>query len=583
MQKILLISIIVAVTAVSFASGARVTLSGVCAAFYFAQAKHNTTAAIAPFLPYTQIANDYDPDWSPDGERIVYASGWRNDFKIYWVSAKVGTPKPFFNDNHSYSSPAWSPDGQRIAFASNRSGTWQIWTMRADGADPAQLTNMSAGFNYRPRWSPDGKQLAFTSLPGPHIYLVSVTGGEPKLFADGRAAMWAPDGKRIAFTSPSETPLPSAILIKQIDEGATTRLNSTTVTDPPGGFSQWADWTPDGRRLVCNKFTNGTSHLAIINVAEDKVESTIEVNGSPVTPHWSPDAKRIAFSFTDTGHPATIQTVTLDTHKLTSITKHEGYTTAQFVRYQSVDGLEIPSFLYLPRRNAEAKHPAIIWLHGGFYSVMNAFDERLQYFVDQGFIVLAVNYRSSPGFGKELAKLGPGVVEKMSEDVAASINYLKTIESVDTGRIGVMGESLGGLTVLMSVTRHPELFAAAVDLYGPADLAEEYKAVPALRLFASLAFGGTPEQKPEAYRAASPVNFVERIKAPLLIMHGTADEAVPYTQSVKLVEALKRANKQHEFVTYQGEGHFFTVKTYIDSNEQALRFFSVWLRRKELR
>ncbi len=84
--------------------------------------------------------------------------------------------------------------------------------------------------------------------------------------------------------------------------------------------------------------------------------------------------------------------------------------------------------------------------------------------------------------------------------------------------------------------------------------------------------GGTPEQNPEAYRAASPVNFVDRIQTPVLLLHGTADEFAPYQHSVEFAKALKRAHKNYDHITYRFAGHGFSGKDEIDANQQAMRF-----------
>jgi len=87
--------------------------------------------------------------------------------------------------------------------------------------------------------------------------------------------------------------------------------------------------------------------------------------------------------------------------------------------------------------------------------------------------------------------------------------------------------------------------------------------------------GGTPDQNPQAYRAASPVNFVDRLQTPLLILCGTADAL--YTYSVELAKPLKRAHKSYEFITYRFAGHGFG-KDEIDANQQAMRFLLAHLK-----
>ena len=170
----------------------------------------------------------------------------------------------------------------------------------------------------------------------------------------------------------------------------------------------------------------------------------------------------------------------------------------------------------------------------------------------------------------ELARFGRG--DDIVPDLAAAVNYLNGLKSVDAAHIGVVGFSFGGFLALRSITQRPQLFAAAVDFYGLSDLVRYYQDNPPMRPALSELLGGTPEQNPEAYRAASPINFVDRIKTPVLILHGTADDAAPYKHSVELAKALERAHKDYEFISYRFAGHGFSGKDEIDANQQAMRF-----------
>src|SRR5262249_35874144 len=317
----------------------------------------------------------------------------------------------------------------------------------------------------------------------------------------------------------------------------------------------------------------------VINVSEDRIERTLPPIGSMVHPRWSHDGTRIVYGLTDTGHGPRIETLTLASGQRTSLTQGSRYTTAQLVRFKSSGNLEIPRWLYLPRDPDITKHPALVWLHGGSpgsSSMTNQCDRRIQYFVDQGFVVLAPNYRGSTGFGDELARFRYG--DDMMPDISAGVDYLKGLKSVDPAHIGVVGFSFGGYLALRSIVQEPELFAAAVDFYGLAELVTLYEESPALRPILTQLLGGTPDQSPSAYRAASPINFVDRIKTPLLILHGTSDQSAPYSQSAQLAKALARAHKDYEFMSYRFANHAFSGKDDIDANQQVLRFLSAHLK-----
>jgi dipeptidyl aminopeptidase/acylaminoacyl peptidase len=156
------------------------------------------------------------------------------------------------------------------------------------------------------------------------------------------------------------------------------------------------------------------------------------------------------------------------------------------------------------------------------------------------------------------------------------VEYLKTLGYVDENRIGVYGMSYGGHMVLSLLTKFPDVFQAGVDIAGVADFLLNYESLYGPWILGRL---GTPEENPDAYFRASAINFVERIKAPLLILHGTNDPNVTLLQSVMLVDRLLKHGKRFEFEIYPGELHFFTKKrSWIDAFAKMARFFDQNLR-----
>ena len=545
--------------------------------------RHPDTSSVASYAPYMELRGDIAPSWSPDDKQVIYSRGGPEGQNLYLVAADRGTPRPFLAGDGGL--PVWSHDGERIAFSSSRRGKFRllsalglaqpinIWAANAGGGGVQQLTDSSVNF-VDASWSPDGTQLAFTAFPGPRVMTVPASGGEAKLLAYGFSPSWSPDGQRLAYFSsqPGSGGAPYSILI-QPAEGGTAKLLSSFVIKADFFFRPTLDWSPDGERLLTIQLENGQWQPIIINQTEDRIEGTLPTAGSAIYSRWSHDGKRIAYSLTDTGHPHSIELLTLASGQRTQLTPRLNYTSAQLVRYKSAGDLEIPSWLYLPRDSSGARHPALIWLHGGFPgagSITNEFDKSIQYFVDQGFVVLAPNFRGSAGFGDELARFHQG--DDIVPDIAAGVNYLRGLKSVDAENIGVVGFSFGGFLALRSITQQPELFAAAVDFYGLSDLGRYYQDNPPLRPALSQLLGGTPEQNPGAYRAASPLNSVDRIKTPVLLLHGTADGLAPYQHSVELAKALKRAHKNYEFISYRFAGHGFSGKDEIDANQQAMRF-----------
>jgi dipeptidyl aminopeptidase/acylaminoacyl peptidase len=532
----------------------------------------------AQFEPYGQISLDGWPAFSPDDKQIIYTRFLPPEQgSIYTVSSRGGEPKAFpLEVKSSEGQPAWSPDGSQLAFTSNRSGQRQIWTANASGNDLKRITT-SPRYHVEPCWSPDGNQIAYCSYPGPDIMVVPASGGESAKFASGFSPAWSPDGKQIAYYSEDSGPNMVSIFVKPLHGGEAKRLACSTTS--PGTASRPSfDWSPDGQRLVAMKLSNGTWELAIINLAGDQVESTIPENGSALWPRWSHDGKQIVYASVATDHPYVVGLTTPDGKVKTEVTKHQGYTAAQLIRYRSADGLEIPSYFYLPVDSDQPNHAALVWLHGGLPgAILNELNPDIQFYVANGFVVLAPNYRSSVGFGEPLATLKPG--DDIVQDVVAAVHYLKGLKSVNPSRIGVIGESFGGYLTLLTIARQPDLLAAAVDIAGLSDLTALYES-PAYRQQLSTLMGGTPEQRPENYRAASPVTMAEQIRTPLLILHGDADHEAPYQQSVKMAQALKQAHKECDFVTYKHAGHGFGGKDKTDAMQQSLRFLLARLNAK---
>jgi dipeptidyl aminopeptidase/acylaminoacyl peptidase len=469
---------------------------------------------------------------------------------------------------------AWSPDGRRIAFTSKRSGRPQVWLINRDGTGLEQLTRSSAEFTGQASWSPDGKALAFFSFPKPQIWVISLAERKPRPFAVGNHPAWSPDGKWIAFVDVGSEG--SSVNIKDVTTGTRKNLKCSWTVTGDNPAMPLVSWSPDTRHLISGILTNGSWQAIIIDVEKDTIEPMSSLDGSILSQRISPDGQRIACSFEDTGHPPSIEVRSANGEDKKQITAVPGFVRAKLVTYTSADGLQIPAFLYLPKADT-ARLPAIVWLHGGAHGFAgNQFDDQIQYFAAHGFVVLAVNFRSSAGFGPDLAKLDP-TGKKQMEDVVASTAYLKTVPGVDPNRIAVLGQSGGALLALFVITHEPDLFAAAVDFYGPTDLVTWYKSSRESRAMLIAVLGGTPTEKPDAYRAASPDKSVENIRTPLLIVHGDADAAVPISQALELAKLLEKANKRFELVRIEGGDHGFRTRR-AEALERTFVFLSNTLR-----
>ncbi|MDQ3753432.1 MAG: alpha/beta fold hydrolase, partial [Acidobacteriota bacterium] len=203
--------------------------------------------------------------------------------------------------------------------------------------------------------------------------------------------------------------------------------------------------------------------------------------------------------------------------------------------------------------------PVIVSVHGGPEGQERpTFNPTYQYFLSRGYAVLAPNVRGSTGYGKTYTHLDD--VRKREDsvkDLAAAVDWLKAQGGADPKRIAVMGGSYGGYMTLAAITLYPDLWAAAVELFGISNFETNLKNTSGYRRKQREREYGTLANDLEFLRSISPIYKVDKIKAPLLVFQGKNDPRVPYTESEQIVKALRERNSPVEYTLFDDEGHGF--------------------------
>lgn len=234
------------------------------------------------------------------------------------------------------------------------------------------------------------------------------------------------------------------------------------------------------------------------------------------------------------------------------------------VSYSARDGLTIPAFLTYPNSSQAKNLPTVIIPHGGPNSrTIKAFDYWTQFLASRGYLVLQPNFRGSSGYGMTFQRSGYkewGM--SMQDDLTDGAQWLIERGAADPKRICIFGGSYGGYAALMGAVKTPDLYRCAISLNGVTDLAQlyedEYKFEHAktLREFLN-------DKRDEN----SPIRHIDKIKIPILLAHGENDRSVFYYHSSRMAAALKRAGKDHEFLTLKDGDH------HLSRGDNRLAFF----------
>jgi dipeptidyl aminopeptidase/acylaminoacyl peptidase len=233
----------------------------------------------------------------------------------------------------------------------------------------------------------------------------------------------------------------------------------------------------------------------------------------------------------------------------------EDLTRPELRRLQAQDGLDLTGWLYRPA--GAPPWPTVVYLHGGPEAQERpVYNSLFQSLVAAGMAVFAPNVRGSSGFGR--AFLVADDREKRFaaiDDVAACVEHLVTTGVADPERVACMGRSYGGYLTLAALVEHPQLFAAGVDVCGMADFATFYAHTESWIAAAAVAEYGDPVRDADLLRALSPIHRIDRLVAPLLVVHGADDTNVPVEEAEQVVAALAARGVEHEYLLFEGEGH----------------------------
>ena len=235
------------------------------------------------------------------------------------------------------------------------------------------------------------------------------------------------------------------------------------------------------------------------------------------------------------------------------------------VRITSRDGLTLPSYLTLPVGVDPVGLPTVLYVHGGPWARDSwGWEPTAQFLANRGYAVLQVNYRGSTGFGKSFTHAAEReFAGKMHDDLIDGVDWIVGQGIADPERVAIYGGSYGGYAALVGATFTPGVFAAAISVVGPSNLVTLVRSFPPywrpLLAGTWFKFVGDPDDPDDLkdLEARSPINKVDQITAPLMVMQGANDPRVKQHESDQIVEALRARGVPVEYIVKADEGHGF--------------------------
>jgi dipeptidyl aminopeptidase/acylaminoacyl peptidase len=323
--------------------------------------------------------------------------------------------------------------------------------------------------------------------------------------------------------------------------------------DLPGDVGV-AGWWPDGSALLVVHDHDGHHQLLRLDLSSGEADPLAHPAGTVTGAGVRPDGN-VWMRLSSGASPPTIRSLAGE-----EVIAPEGERPPEGRPYRSwwftnPSGGRVHGFLATPA--GHGPHPVVMLVHGGpADAYTDAFMPEVQAWVDHGFAVGMVNYRGSMGYGVEFrdALIGnPGFPEV--EDVVAGLDALIADGGVDADRSVIAGGSWGGYVTLLALGRHPDRWAAAVAVVPVADYVTAYHdEAPTLQAFDRTLFGGSPEEVSELYEERSPLTYVDRVRAPLLVIAGDNDTRCPIRQVLNYVDALTERGGEVELYRFDA-GH----------------------------
>jgi dipeptidyl aminopeptidase/acylaminoacyl peptidase len=541
----------------------------------------------------SEVSGSWSPALSPDGRHAAYVSD-RSGRPQVWVQP-VGSELAFLVDTGEAPVAAvqWSTGGGWLAclLAPGGAPRHEVWLVRPDGSELHQVAGFGTDTADAMRWLPGRSLLALTEnlstallvdpvtgarsvvatgelislldvspdrerallRIGPrgsrHIVVRDLLSGADEVITAGEQAVFGPDGTTIYARSESgEFP----VLIRVV-KGSVDVLAASDVSEVES-FTLSAD----GRSVaVLWNVRGGESAIELIDL-ECGVRRIPDPLPGAVAGEltWCFDGSALAFTAEGPGQPHGVWvSAAAGLVPVSADPPAPGAVRPTLETFAAHDGLTLTGWLFRPP--GPGPHPALLWFHGGPEAQERPGHGPLfQSLVDRGIAVFAPNVRGSSGFGRSFVNADNLELRYAAiEDVRSCVRHLVGSDVADPARLGIMGRSYGGYLTLAALTTFPDLFAVGIDVCGMSNFATFYEHTEPWIAAAAVSKYGDPVTDAGLLADLSPITRIDRLRTPLMIVHGENDSNVPVVEAEQVVAALADRGVPHRYLLFPDEGH----------------------------
>ena len=599
--------------------------------------------SIEQFYENTRIGGG---SFSDDESKLLISSDKSGIFNLYEIDIASGDQTAITNSQkESYFAVDYVPETDEILYSSDKGGNEisHLYLLRPDGTskDLTPGENEKASFA---GWSGDEKHMYYLSNKrNPQffdLYRMEVGTWEPEMLYKNKEGYSVADvsdsGKYLALAKPITTSENKLFLLNtETDE--MTEISKPGYNYSPTGFNKnetelyyttnhggefsrlmsfdlesknsevlyETDWDVmysslsenDTYRVIGINEDGATKLIMWENATQQPMEMPDINDGNIVSAGFSESEDLLRLTVGTSKTPNNIYVYNLKTKELKKLTNTlnpdinpDDLVSAEVVRYESFDGLEIPAIYYKPlNASADNKKPALVWVHGGPGGQSRVgYFALIQYLVNHGYAILAVNNRGSSGYGQSFYKMDDkNHGEKDLQDVIYGKKWLEKQEYINKDQIGIIGGSYGGYMTMAAMTFEPEEFEVGVNIFGVTNWLRTLKSIPPYwesfknALYEEL--GDPNTQDSIRLKKISPLFHAENVKNPIMVLQGANDPRVLQVESDEIVEAVKKNDVPVEYMVFADEGHGFIKKeNEIRGYKQIRLFLDKYLKDEEV-